>query len=113
MVGRNTGTKSKMGCRMDDAYERYRAAQMEDGCAYQDFACDLLLRSAGLVISINSSARYQMRVGESRQGFEIKHDKKFARTGNLWIEVAEKARPRPGDYAPSGIWRNDNTWQYL
>jgi hypothetical protein len=47
--------------------------------------------------------------GENRLGIEFKYDHLFRDTGNLYIEIAEKAHPRAGDYAPSGVFRNDNT----
>ena len=94
-------------------YDAYRANKIESGLLYQDFICDLLLQTIGLPVIQYASRVYQAQIGESRTGVEIKHDEKYAQTGNLWIEVAEKARPRPGDYAQSGIQRNDNTWLYV
>ncbi len=46
-------------------------------------------------------------------GAEIKRDGKFRETGNLYIEVAEKAHPNNGNYVPSGICREDNSWLYI
>jgi hypothetical protein len=40
---------------------------------------------------------------------EVKLDRKFRKTKNFYIEVAEKAEPRPGPMVPSGIFRRDNT----
>jgi hypothetical protein len=94
-------------------YEAYRQAKIESGCCFQDFISDLILRETGIPLANYSSRLYQLTVGESRQGFEIKHDEKYATSGNLYIEIAEKARPRAGDYVPSGIFRSDNTWQYI
>jgi hypothetical protein len=94
-------------------YDAYRHNKIETGLVYQDFICDLLLRTLGLPVVQYASKFYQQQVGESRTGVEIKHDERYARSGNLWIEVAEKAVPRPGPYAPSGIYRSDNTWLYV
>ena len=80
-------------------YEEYRQVQIEDGVRFQDFVVDLAWQ-AGLVIAQYASKTYQLAIGESRSGVEIKYDKRRAETGNLCIEVAEKARPRPGPYAP-------------
>ena len=91
-------------------YEAYRKTQMEDGLLFQDFVVDLAWQ-AGLVIAQYASKTYQFTIGESRSGVEIKHDKRRKKTGNLYIEVAEKARPRPGPYAPSGIMREGH-WLY-
>lgn len=98
---------------MADDYEAYRQNKIESGCCFQDFVADLVLRETGIAIATYTSRLYQMRAGESRQGFEIKHDERYKQTGNLYIETAEKARPRPGAYAASGIFRNDNTWLYI
>jgi len=97
---------------MSADYEVYRRNQIESGKAYQDLVVDQLSLHLGLHVQVYSSRHYQREVGESRQGIEIKHDQKYCRTGNLWIELAEKARPRPGDYYPSGIRRSDNSWLY-
>lgn len=92
------------------SYEDYRRTQIEDGKLYQDFVVDVAWQ-AGLAIAQYSSRTYQLAVGESRGGVEIKHDKRYKETGNLCIEVAEKARPRPGAYAKSGVMREDH-WLY-
>ncbi len=91
-------------------YEEYRKAQLEDGQLYQDFVVDLAYQ-AGLVIVQYASKAYQLNIGESRTGVEIKHDKRRKKTGNLYIEVAEKARPRLGPYVPAGIMREGH-WLY-
>lgn len=92
--------------------ENYRAIQDKDGQEYQDFVVDECLKF-GLFISLYGSQKYQYTKGESANGIEVKLDKIFASSGNLWIEVAEKARQRNGDYVPSGIMRDDNTWLYV
>lgn len=94
------------------SYDEYRKIKIASGVLFQDFAIDLLY-TVGLPIVQYASQFYQTHVGESRTGVEIKHDEKYATTGNLWIEVAEKARPRPGAYAESGIHRTDNSWLYV
>jgi len=93
-------------------YQKYRQAQLQDGELFQDFVVDIAWQ-AGLAIAQYTSKPYQFAIGESRTGVEIKHDKArlAKKTGNICIEVAEKARPRPGPYAPSGIMR-DGHWLY-
>jgi hypothetical protein len=94
-------------------YQQYYKAKFEGALLYQDFVVDISLQVLGFAIMQYSSRAYQNTVGESRTGVEIKHDEKFARTGNLWIETAEKAMPRAGDYVPAGIYRTDNSWIYV
>jgi hypothetical protein len=91
------------------AYEEYYKAKLESGLLYQDFVVDQAATSLGFVIATYGSRAYQAAIGESHTGVDIKHDEKLADTGNLWIEVGEKARQRKGTYVPSGIRRSDNS----
>lgn len=93
--------------------ERYRSEKIASGTRFQDHVVDQLFRRRGLVIMQFASKEYQIRIGESLNGIEIKNDEKYAVTGNLWIEVGEKALPRNGEFAPSGILRDDNAWLYV
>lgn len=98
---------------MNENYKSYRKTKIESGQLYQDFIVDICWQTIGLAIVQYSSREYQINVGESRTGVEIKHDEKYSKTGNLFIEVAEKAEPRDGPYSPSGIFRKDNSWLYI
>lgn len=97
---------------MPTNYDEYYKAKLDGAKIYQDFVVDAAWNLLGLAIVQYASEVYQRVVGESRTGVEIKHDEKFGKSRNLWIEVAEKARPREGPYVPSGIYRQDNTWLY-
>lgn len=90
----------------------YYKEKLEQGLTYQDFVIDELYRH-GLPIISYSSKKYQMEVGENKPGFEIKNDQKFHKTGNLYIEIAEKSSPQISTWTASGIFRNDNTWLYI
>ena len=46
-------------------------------------------------------------------GAEIKRDGNFRKTGNLYIETAEKSHPDNKNYVPSGIFRKDNSWLFV
>jgi len=94
------------------SYGEYYKAKLDGAKIFQDFVVDAAWNLLGLAIVQYSSEVYQRIVGESRTGVEIKYDQKFGKTRNLWIEVAEKARPREGPYVPSGIYRQDNSWLY-
>lgn len=93
-------------------YDEYRNEKFERAKEYQDYICKYLAQNYGLVISIYSSEKYQKILGESVQGFEIKFDMRRKETGNIYIELGEKAKPRLGEYYPSGIYANDNSWIY-
>jgi hypothetical protein len=90
----------------------YYAQKLEEGLAYQDYVIELLYE-AGLPVISYASKKYQHTVGENRAGLEIKNDQMFRKTGNLYIETAEKSNANNAEYVPSGIFRNDNTWLYL
>ena len=85
---------------------------LQKGHEYQDFVVDRLLRE-GIFIGVYSSRKWQMDKGESASGVEIKFDGKWQKTGNLYIEVAEKSNAFNPYYVDSGIMRNDNSWLYL
>ena len=72
----------------------------------------MLLEMVGLPVDFYKTKREQYIYGESVQGVEIKFDGNFARTGNLYIEIAEKTAPSDTPYIGSGIFRKDNTWLY-
>ena len=91
----------------------YRKEKSEQAKEYQDFVCSWIAKNYGLVLSIFTSKKYQQKTGESLQGIEIKFDMKMKETGNIYIETGEKAYPRDGEYYPSGIYANDNSWLYF
>lgn len=82
---------------------------LESGLEYEDFVVDVFY-GLGMPLVGLSSRKAQGR-GENRAGFEIKNDKKFRKTGNLYIETAERHRTDQ-EFWPSGIFRADNTWAY-
>lgn len=78
---------------------------------FQDFICLQLIKK-GIVLSNMSSQKFQLEVGENIQGFEIKYDRIFRESNNLYIEYMEKSNPKNYKYVESGILRHDNTWIY-
>ena len=93
-------------------YAEYYKDQLTDAQEFQDFVAEKLYQ-IGLPLFNYTSKKYQYEHGENKLGVEIKFDKKFQATGNLWIELAEKSSPAKVSYINSGIQRNDNTWLYL
>lgn len=91
-------------------YEQYRKEMLGISAEFQDFIMERM-HVIGTILQPYTSVRGQLK-GENLLGLEIKNDRRYAETGNLCIEVAEKARPRDGDYVKSGIFRSDNTWLY-
>jgi len=96
---------------MDQAeFSQYYQQQLREGVEFQDFIAEQL-HLQGIVLQSFSSKKYQLRK-ENMLGLEIKFDKKYANTGNLYVETAEKASIRDGPYAPSGIFRDDGCWLF-
>ncbi len=95
----------------DDDLKEYYNTQLQEGLEYQDFVQDVFAEF-GLILQMYSSRLYQEQIGETRSGYEIKYDKQFKKTGNLFIECCERKMRQMGPWVPSGIHRNDNTWLY-
>lgn len=90
----------------------YYKKQLESGQYYQDYVVEKLY-DYGIPLINYSSKEFQVFIGENKAGVEIKFDKMFRKTGNFWIEVAEKTNSQNLEYVPSGIFRKDNTWLYI
>jgi hypothetical protein len=97
---------------METNYSQYYDEEQEDSEPFQDFVVDQLYE-IGIPITNYSSRKYQYNHGENRAGIEIKHDKKFKETGNLWIELKEKSDPKNECYVSSGCFRGDNSWLFI
>ena len=90
----------------------YYFEKLNQGLHYQDIVIEELYK-IGLPIISYASKQFQNNIGENKAGLEIKNDCNFRRTGNLYIEIAEKTMANNIKFIPSGIYRNDNTWLYL
>ena len=96
-----------------EAYQNgYYSEKLQQGLEYQDYVTDVLYQH-GLVLVGYSSKKFQNEKGENVLGAEIKRDGKFRKTGNLYIELAEKSHPDKENYTQSGINRDDNSWLYI
>lgn len=90
----------------------YYREKLKQGLHYQDFVVEELYK-IGLPIISYSSKEYQNMIGENKAGIEIKNDMNFRKTGNFYIEIAEKSNAENRNFVDSGIYRKDNTWLYL
>lgn len=97
---------------METNYKEYYAQQLDEAQEFQDYCTEWLLKEMGIAITNYQSKKYQYNSGENPQGLEIKLDKKYKETGNLYIEIAEKSNPQNPNYIKSGIYRLDNSWLY-
>ena len=101
--GRHMATRSEY---VFPTYTGYYQQQLEESKEFQDFLTKELSKR-GIHIQCFSSKKYQWEIGESACGTEIKYDKMFSQTGNLYIETHEKANPANLNYAMSGINREN------
>jgi hypothetical protein len=91
-------------------YKVYYADKLEEGLRFQDFITDVLYDQGMIVVTYVSKERG--RNAENKLGIEIKRDNLFRKTGNLYIETAEKSNPSKLFWTQSGIYRDDNSWLY-
>ncbi|MBK6585411.1 MAG: hypothetical protein IPG20_21555 [Gammaproteobacteria bacterium] len=101
---------------LTEARERYAngyyAEKLEQGLVFQDVVTRALYQR-GIVVVGYASRKFQIKEGENLLGAEIKRDGGFRKTGNLYIEVAEKSHPNNPTFIPSGIFRQDNSWLFV
>ena len=101
---------------LDESQKKYNNGyykqQLEIGLRFQDVVTKELYQR-GIVIVGYSSRYFQNNEGENMLGAEIKRDAIFRKTGNLYIEVAEKTHPDNATYINSGIHREDNSWLFV
>jgi len=94
----------------ENGYYEYR---LQVGLEFQDHVAEVLYQNGIVLGHAFSSRKAQVEKGENKLGAEIKKDMNFRKTGNLYIETAEKAHPLNPRYVPSGIWRRDNSWLFV
>jgi hypothetical protein len=90
----------------------YYAKKLEQGLEFQDVVTQALYQR-GIVVVGYASRKWQNQKGENMLGAEIKRDDNFRKTGNLYIECAEKANPTNPAYVTSGVFRKDNSWLFV
>jgi len=87
--------------------ERTRAdfdAAVEAGKKYEDFVMSVLWDNH-IVCLPHRSRYYQWEFGENQQGIEIKEDRKFSTTGNLFVETRERrTTDESSSWRPCGIY---------
>ncbi len=83
----------------------YYLESLQAGLNFQDHVADWILKEIKIPLTIYSSINRQ-KEEESAQGIEIKLDRKYSQTGNLYIEYEERCNPE-SQWHPSGINRQD------
>ena len=93
-------------------YTDYYNEKLQEGLEFQDIVTKALY-SMGIIVVGYASRCFQAKYGENMLGAEIKRDGRFRDTGNIYIEIKEKAHPGNDEYVDSGIYREDNSWLYI
>ncbi|MBA7557570.1 hypothetical protein ES705_50331 [subsurface metagenome] len=83
------------------------------GKKYEDFIKCILKEKFNYNLHPYKTKEGQYEFGENKEGIEIKYDNIMKRTGNIYIEIAEKTNKNNLNFIPSGIYRNDNSIWYL
>lgn len=96
----------------DNYSNGYYQQKLQQGLEFQDVVT-VALYQRGIIVVAYSSQKFQISKGENMLGAEIKRDGNFRKSGNLYIETAEKSHPDKKYYTPSGIHREDNSWLYV
>jgi hypothetical protein len=84
-------------------------SNLADAQEFEDFVFDTMLHERKLVVGGYRSRHYQVAHGESATGVEVKFDREFRNTGNLFVETMERANVNE-QMLPSGIYHPTNPW---
>lgn len=79
----------------------------EDGLEFQDYVMEFMADKLDTPIQFYCSKAYRQKVGESRQGYEVKHDRKMLESGGAFIETHQKSQGTD-TWVPSGISLENN-----
>lgn len=99
--------------------KEYRKRKLKEGNDFEEFVKKVFKEVLGITLHVYKTREEQYYIGESREGYEIKYDERvFGENGdpptnNLYIEIAEKSIPSVKNYSPSGIYRTDNSTEYV
>lgn len=91
-------------------HENYEA-NLSEAKHFEDFVHDTLLHHKKIVSGMYRSKQYQINYGESATGVEVKLDKSFRLTGNLFIETDERSSVYD-EWRPAGIYHHSQPWLF-
>ena len=91
-------------------HENYEA-NLNEAKHFEDFVHDTLLHHKKIVSGMYRSKQYQINYGESATGVEVKLDKSFRLTGNLFIETDERSSVYD-EWRPAGIYHHSQPWLF-
>lgn len=85
------------------------ASNLRAAVDFEDFVFDTLMHERRLIVGGYKSRHYQTLHGESLTGVEVKFDRKFRQTENLYIETAER-HVASAKMKPAGIYHDAQPW---
>lgn len=83
------------------------------GREYEDFIISVWPKIYPFRKLTRLEGKIKQWTGETEEGIEIKFDDRKKTTGNIYIEMQEKAEIGNEKYALSGIYKNDNSRMFL
>lgn len=87
--------------------------RLSEGHEFEDFCVDVLWDN-GIPLLLYRSRQRQWKSGESRIGAEVKLDRKWQSTGNLFIECEERRNSDgSSQWRPAGIYEDTKPWLYV
>lgn len=84
-------------------------SNLEQAKEFEDFVFDTMMHERRLVVGGYKSRHYQVLHGESVTGVEVKMDREFRNTGNLFIETMERSSVSD-EWKPAGIYHDSDPW---
>jgi len=91
----------------------YFEKKLQKGEEFQNYVENLFKEEYDLDLEPFTSPEGQYERGENKKGVEIKYDMMCKKTGNLYIEYAEKSSAGNIKYVNSGILKKDNSKYFL
>jgi len=105
--------KKKVEIWSDREKTDYYKKQLQASFEFEEFLKKFFKEKYGLDLGQYLTPEGQYYKGENELGIEIKHDMMYKKTGNLYIEYAEKAKSDNVEWVVSGINKDDNTTYFL
>jgi|SRR3989344_2014014 len=91
----------------------YYKEKLQLSFEFEEFLEDFFKQKYGLDLHPFITPEEQYYKGENEAGIEIKHDMVYKKTGNLYIEYAEKSKEDNSSWIDSGIKKEDNSTYFL
>jgi len=94
-----------------EKYQKVRDENRRKEKSFESWIEKYIKERYGKSLGVHYSKTDQLDIGESDSKTEIKHNHKYSKTGNLFIEIDKLTKH--GEWIKSGIYREDNSRWYL